>query len=163
MGSLALNAGPQSAPDHRDRIITSLEQENRDLKEQIEEMQLAAQQANKVVEQGVSELRKILFPLHQAMRLVFGEIENIAPNGHSDESTGKPGSKNTEVWESWKRKLGGKAAEFITELLVHGEMTGKQLIIATKCGNRTMYETISRLNKAQLLNKNGGKFSLKEL
>lgn len=159
MGSLALSAGPQA--DHRDRIIASLEQENRELKEQIEEMRLETQQANKAIEQGVGELRRVLLPLHQAMRLVFGEIERIAPNENAA-APSAPSARNSDKWESWKRKLGGKAGEFITELLVHGEMTAQQLMVATKCGQKTMYRTIAELNKAQVLNKNGGKFSLKE-
>ena len=60
-------------------------------------------------------------------------------------------------------KLGGKQAEFIQALLEHGEMSAIQLKIATRSGQQTVYDTIHKLNKLGLINKNGGKFSLKEL
>jgi 3-oxoacyl-[acyl-carrier-protein] synthase III len=160
MGSLTLNAGPQ--PDHRDRIIASLETENRELKDKIEEMRLEAQQANKAVEQGVGELRRVLLPLHQAMRLVFGEIDRIAPVGESYHSNPQSDKKRA-IWESWKKKLGGQQANFIDALLEHGQMTAAQLRVAMHCGRDAVYQVASKLGKLGLVEQNGGKYSLKEL
>lgn len=159
----ALNPGPQATPDHRDRIITSLEEENRDLKKQIEAMKLEAQQTNKAVEQGVSELRKILLPLHQGMRLIFAEIDHIVPSGGETHQVAPASDKKHAVWESWKQKLGGKPADLIDALLVHEEMSAVQLRVAMKCHINSVYECTARLQKMGLVNKNGGKYSLKEL
>lgn len=162
MGSLALNAGPQA--DHRDRIIASLEQENRELKEKIEEMRLETQQANKVVEQGVGELRRVLLPLHQAMRLVFGEIERIAPTGtESGGQSPQQSDKKRAVWESWIKKLPGKRADFIQAMLEHGAMTSAQIRVATHTPEGSVAGIIHDLKKLGLINKTGDKYSLKEL
>lgn len=67
------------------------------------------------------------------------------------------------VWDSWKQKLGGKAAEAIDVLVLHGEMNAEQLRIHLKCGKNYVYNVISSLHKASLINKNSGKISLKEL
>jgi transcription initiation factor IIE alpha subunit len=67
------------------------------------------------------------------------------------------------VWDSWKGKMSGSAAKAIDALLLHGEMTAEQLRIHLGCATRTCYNIIGELNKAKLINKNGGRISLKEL
>lgn len=163
MGSLVLNHGPQAQPDARDRVICSLEEEVRDLNEQLAEArrQLDAQRSEST--RAVGELRRQLQPLHLALRAIFGEIDVIVPADTQAAPYGQSNDKKSAVWESWKQKLSGKAPAFITELLIHGEMTGQQLMVATRCSTKTLYNTITALNKAQLLNKNGSKYSLKEL
>jgi hypothetical protein len=48
--------------------------------------------------------------------------------------------------------------------MIHGELTHTQLRIHIGTSRmQTVYDAVSKLNKAALLNKNGDKFSLKEL
>ena len=71
--------------------------------------------------------------------------------------------KVSKVWKSWQEKMPGFPAKFIEVLLEHGEMTVPQLKIAAHCGSNTVYGVISKLHGLGLINKNGGKYSLKEL
>ena len=51
----------------------------------------------------------------------------------------------------------------ISALLDHGSMTAQQLRVAMQCGNQSVYDTATRLNKLGLLAKDGSRYSLKEL
>jgi hypothetical protein len=139
--------------DERDEIIASLRAQNRKLDEALRLERNRVGQA----EHGVKELRKILTPLHRALQAVFGEIEEMGlPDGGSPE-------RSNPKWESWKSKMPGRPAEFIDLLLLHGTMNRNQLMAAAHCGKDVVRVTISKLNVAGLLNKNGGQYSLKEL
>jgi hypothetical protein len=166
MANLAISSGQQPAPDHRDRIIASLEEDNRDLREQVAEArrQLESQRSESV--RAISELRKILSPLYQALRMTFGEIDVIVPQGENGSATAVPPqpAHKQAVWESWKRRLGGSVAKVIDALMTHGQLDTGQLAIITGLDRRTISNTcIYKLNQAQLITKNGGKFSLKDL
>lgn len=113
-------------------------------------------QKNAGVERGVSELRTALTPLYQALQRIFGETDGI---GAAESAP----AKSSPVWESWKAKLSGSAAKAIDALLLHGTMTAEQLRIHLGCATRTCYNIIGELNKAGLIDKHGGKISLKEL
>lgn len=162
MASLVLSPTVSNQPDHRDRVIASLEEENRDLKEQVnlarQELELQRNESSR----AVAELRKILLPLHLGLKLIFGEMDAIAPDqgGYSNASTN---DKKSAVWESWKQKLGGAAATLIQALLDHGQMNAAQLRVAMKCHINTVYETTAKMKKLGLINNAGGKFSLREL
>lgn len=160
--SLALNPGPQPQPDHRDRIIASLERENAELKGQLSAARAEAESVRHQSDRAVANLRKQLTPLFNALRSVFGEMDAIAPEQDTQQPSAMPDKKRA-VWESWKQKLGGKKADFIQALLDHGEMTSAQLRVATRSGTRTVPQVIYQLNQIGLINKNGGKYSLKEL
>lgn len=162
METLALNAAPQDAPDHRDRIIRSLEHENGDLKEQLRNAQAELAIARNANGAAVSRLRALLSPLYQGLQQVFGEMSAFddvpISNGNSQQS-----NKKLAVWESWKQKLPGKRAEFIQALLDHGEMTSAQLKVATHSGTSTVPAVVCELKALGLIQKNGSKYSLKEL
>jgi FtsZ-binding cell division protein ZapB len=117
---------------------------------------------------SVRAIRDQLTPLHRALRGLFGEIDFVAPPSSSASSipphypVGTAGLR-AEAWETWKRKLGGKQAEFIQAFLDHGEMTQIQLKIATHSGTSTVPLILDKLQKLGLVSKNGGKYSLKEL
>ena len=160
MGSLTLNAGPQ--PDHRDRIIASLELENNELKDQLREAQTALGVVRNANSQAVSRLRQQLSPLYQALKGVFGEMaafEDVPASSAEPQEN----DKKRAIWESWKQKLPGKRADFIQALLDHGEMTSAQLKVATHSGTSTVPQVIYELNRLGLIQKNGSKYSLKEL
>lgn len=108
---------------------------------------------------ALTRLRSQLQPWYAALRTVFGELDEagIEASEQVSASTGL-----SAKWEMMKAKLGGRQAEFI-DLLKHGEMTAAQLRAAAHCDIRTAYSVIEKMKNAGLLNKNGGKFSLKEL
>jgi hypothetical protein len=112
------------------------------------------------MERGVQEIRDILTPLYRALRMLFGEMDAMPMSGTSGGAVA-PGKK--AIWESWKQKLGGQAAKAIDVLMMHGEMNRTQLRIHVGCATRTVTDIIYKLNQAGLINKNGGKISLKEL
>jgi hypothetical protein len=156
MAHLALNPGPQPAQDHRDRIIQSLEQDNRDLREQLRIAESAISTARNESGRAVSEVKNILSPLYQSLCVLFGVMNEVS-------SSAPINDKKRAIWESWKQKLPGKRAEFIQALLDHGEMTSAQLKVATHSGTSTVPQIIHELNKLGLIQKNGGRYSLKEL
>lgn len=130
----------------------------------------AERRKNASVEKGVHHLRQLLSPFHQWMGLVFGEFEAMGI-GDVTEGISQPLSstdpRKAAVWDSWVEKLGGKdsfAGKMIVALLQHGALTSKQIAIhiGTK-RMQTVYETTLKVNKAGILDKNGDRFSLKEL
>lgn len=108
---------------------------------------------------AIGGLRKILQPMFNGLRAVFGELDAADIEGSGETSN----PKSHGVWESWKQKLGGKSALTIQALLEHGEMNVAQIRVATHSAQQTVYETMSKLHKLGLINKNGGRYSLKTL
>ena len=145
----------QVAVDNRDEIISSLRQENRRLSDEVLEVRRELREAHA----AVAALRTQLHPLYRALQAVFGEMEHVA----AGEIPAPNNPRVSAVWESWKQKLGGMSAKFIDALLLHGEMSVAQLRVAMQCRQQTVYDVSSKLGKLGLLNKNGGKYSLKQL
>lgn len=143
--------------DDRDLIISGLRARVRELEEQLHE----ERGKGAAVSSGVANLRKQLSPLYNALRAVFGEIDAMGIGEIQPHQNGAP--RASAAWESWKQKLGGKPAEAIDALLLHGEMNAQQLRIHLRCGRDYVYNVVHTLHKASLINKNGGKISLKEL
>ena len=146
------------------RQINDLKAENDNLKDRVNELEAELRKERRkseAVERGAAELRTILTPLYQGLGMIFAQIEAMGVNGNP--SSPQQNSRISAVWESWKQKLGGKAADAIDALLLHGEMTHTQLKIHIQCGQQTVYDTVHKLNRAGIINKNGGKISLKEL
>jgi len=142
--------------------VRALELENESLREDLAIARAEAERAKNQAARSVGELRRQLNPLYQALRMVFGELDAIAP---ASEATGAPGynDKKLAVWESWKQKLPGKRADFIQALLDHGEMTGTQLRVATHTAAGSVAGIIHELKKLGLIQKSGDKYSLKEI
>jgi DNA-binding transcriptional ArsR family regulator len=111
---------------------------------------------------AVGKLRQQLSPLYRALQEVFGEMDEIGGEQPGDATPAQP-ARSSAVWESWKHRLGGGQAKAIDALLLHGEMNTTQLAIATGLHRTSIPKVISNLNKAGLINKNGGRFSLKQL
>lgn len=106
---------------------------------------------------AIMELRRQLKPLFGAMQAVFGVIDATVADAVEGRTTQREGA----VWEQWKQKLPGKRAEFIQALLDHGEMTSAQLKVVTHSGTSTVPQIIHQLHQLGLIQKNGGRFSLK--
>lgn len=143
--------------DDRDETILRLRTQLRES----ETARLTEQGRANAIEAGVRELRSVLNPLHQALRHVFGEMDamGVAEGTSPTAST----SRNSAAWEQWKQRLGGATARAIDALMVHGEMNQTQLRIILGCATRTVTNVVAALNQAKLIDKNGGKISLKEL
>ena len=149
--------------DDRDTIIAGLREQLRDSREEVraarEELAGCRSEAT-AANKGVYNLRRQLQPLYSALQQVFGEIDGMdlaeAPEAVST-------TKKSAAWESWKSRLGGATAKAIDILMLHGELNHGQLRIHLGCATRTVTNVVTALNKYQLINKNGGKISLKEL
>lgn len=126
----------------------------------------AAKEHSVLMERALGELRRQLGPLFKAMRMVFGELDaaGIEDGGGAADAGPHMNSRVISAWETWKRKLGGKQADFIQAFLDHGAMTAVQLKVATHSGSSTVSETLGKLRSLTLVEKNqNGTFSLKEL
>ena len=117
--------------------------------------------SEEITNRAVGALRQQLSPLYRALQQVFGEIDALDTEMPSASGAIEP--RKAKVWESWKARFGGKTAEMIDALLTHREMTATQLRIAIQCRQQTIYDSAYKLNSAGLIDKNGGKYSLKEL
>lgn len=142
--------------DNRDQVIEALRNQLRDQSQELSEAHLKIRQ----IETGAKELRTVLNPLYQALRHIFGEIDSM---GVSEGSGTAVNSRVSAAWDQWKQKLGGQPAKAIDILMVHGAVTQTQLRVLIGCANGSIAGIVCVLNKAGLINKNGGKISLKEL
>lgn len=149
--------------DDREELVRRIE----NLEQDLEDARAATKRAREqsvAATRALGNLRRQLDPLHKALRAIFGELD--AANIESSESNDSQSSvspRSAQVWESWKQRFGGGTAKVIDALLLHKEMNTTQLSIATGLHRTTIPALIFKLNKASLINKNGGKFSLKEL
>lgn len=128
----------------------------RELEAEVSVAKAETAQAKREAASAFVTLRKLLKPWHLTLKQIYGELDALGP----DEL---PSASASPKWESWKKKLPGRPAEMIDLLLLHGEMGRNQIMAAMHCGKDTVRVTVSRLNVAGLLNKNGGRISLKEL
>lgn len=121
----------------------------------------------KQVERGAQRLRDVLSPLHDAIGMVFGEIEAMgieSPTQAPATASGGVDPRKAAVWEDWKSRLGGFAAKAIDALLLHGELSTDQMMIHLRTSRRqTVHDTVSKMNKAGIIAKRDGKVSLKAL
>lgn len=108
---------------------------------------------------AVSALRKQLTPLYRALQSVFGEMESVG----DDAGVPVADSRTAAIWQSWKARLGPQCGKIIDALLLQPDMNTTQLAIAIGTHRNNIPNLIFKLNKAGLLNKSGGRFSLKQL
>lgn len=146
----------------RDAQIAALEQQIRDLHREVRNANAAAQLVKVNAESSLGELRRQLSPLYRALQQIFGELDAAGV----EDSAGSSANANPRVaavWDAWKQKLPPACGKIIDALLVHGELNSAQLRVACRLGTSTVTDAIYKLNKAGLINKNGGRFSLKQL
>jgi chromosome segregation ATPase len=142
------------SPDPR---VAALERELRVVRQSLADAERELARARAESERALSALRKQLSPLYRALQAVFGELDSIPQDEREDTDRASP------VWEAWKSKLSPACGKVIDALLIHKELNGQQICVAAQMGKNTMYDVITRLNKAGVLVKNGGRFSLKKL
>lgn len=146
-----------------DSRLDDLTEEVRELRRELSQAKAETALAKRDAGRALSALRKQLGPLYQALRMVFGELDAAGvDDGVSDAESQSADPRVAAVWASWKSRM-GSAAKIIDALLLHREMNTQQLAIATGLHRTTIPALIHKLNKAGLLNKNGGRFSLKQL
>lgn len=148
----------------RDALVARLEDENARLRRELaaKDQEITTIESQNTV--AIKNLRRALSPLYTALRQVFGEIEAVAGPEDSAPATAPASSPASNLrWDSWKQKLPGRPAEMIDLLLLHGEMNRNQLMAGMHAGKDVVRITISKLNVAGLLVKNGGRVSLKPL
>ena len=133
--------------------------------EQLTEERDTARREAKTLQYATDELRRQLGPLHSALSAVFGELDAVPSSHEGGNGHSAPDDKKTAVWKSWIQKFGPATmqARMITAVLEHGALTAAQLRVAMQCSTQGVYDTAARLSKLGLLEKNGNKYSLKEL
>ena len=147
--------------DDGEARIVELEQEVRDLTDELSHAKFALAESQRQNTRALGALRRQLSPLYRALKDVFGELD--AAGAMEEVSSAAIPARTSAVWESWKSRLPGGPAKIIDALLLHQEMNTQQLAIATGVHRNSIPAMIYKLNKAGLLNKNGGRFSLKPL
>jgi hypothetical protein len=159
---MRLLEGTVETVDPRDARISELEDEAHDLREALTIANADTNRAKRDAERALANLRRQLSPLYRALQDVFGELD-AAGVEETGSSTLAASPRTSAVWESWKSRMPGGPAKIIDALLLHSEMNTQQLAIATGVHRNSIPAMIYKLNKAGLLNKNGGRFSLKTL
>lgn len=138
-----------------------LRDEIRELRRELSAAKSTASQATREASRATAELRRQLQPLYRALQAVFGELDSI---GGSDDEPVTPGNPRVaQAWEVWKQKMRGQAAQIIDALMLHRELTSQQIAIHIGIHRKNVPQLIFKLNKAGLINKNGDRYSLKQL
>lgn len=146
--------------------IKELRDENKKLARALADANVRAERAEEDAARALTALRRQLTPLYRALQAVFGELDAAGvgdePQASVPSSAGAPNARVSAVWASWKEKMGA-AGKVIDALLLHKELNTQQLAIACGIDRTTVPNYIHKLTKAGLINKNGGRFSLKQL
>lgn len=127
-------------------------------KQQLEQALFEERARNSNAADGIMRIREILSPLWIALQHLYGAIDQSGIAGASPSQ-----QKHSDLWNDWKSKLGGREAQAIDVLLKHGKMKKEALKIHLKCGNTSLYEVVAKLDRANLIDKDGAFVSLKEL
>lgn len=145
--------------DSDDAHVDNLHAEIDRLRAELSMARREALNAKRDAARALGALRKNLSPLYDALKMVFDDLDAVGVEDGAPTAT----SRTSAMWENWKQKLGVGAAKCIDAFLLHGEMNTNQLSIATGYHRNTVPQYVSKLNQAGLINKNGGRFSLKSL
>lgn len=140
--------------------VDTRDQELADLRAEVE--MLRGVMANSMA--AADRLRQTLTPLYESLQLVFGDLDAL-PQATGGSSTSRPvNTTHSAIWEKWKKDLGGgKYAELIDALLTQPTMTAPQLRVVLRCHINNVYKITAKMQSLGILNKNGGKYSLKDL
>jgi len=143
--------------------LSRLEDENRELREQVRNLDLELSHTKRENQRAIAELRRMTTPFLNALLAVHGQMDAIGVEPNAPNAP-PANDRVRQLWEEWKRKLPGNQANFIDALLTHGELSAAQLRVCMKCANQTVYDTAVKLNRLGLLGNAGkGRYKLKEL
>lgn len=156
--------------DNSSKEIQRLEDEVARLQDELRKARTAAldreHEARKAVA-AMFALREALGPIYRGLQGVFGElaiVEEVFPASASGtRTTTAEAPRVSAVWDTWINKLGGLRANFIKALLEHGEMTVEQLRVTCHCSKQSVYNNTDNLYKLGLVNRNNGRYSLKQI
>lgn len=158
------NANPPNSHDSRDQMIADLERDISRLRRELAEARAETASVRSDNARAIGTLRQTLSPLFTGLKVIFGEMESIAPDsGNGQTPAAQPDNSKLAVWRSYQQKLGGKKSEFIGAMLEHGAMTAEQIRVVTHTRRSTVPQVIYELKKLGLVVKDGNKYSLKEL
>lgn len=153
-------------------VIAALENQVDRLERELDRSRVETQRAKEDAVRAMGMLRKQLGPLYRALQAVFGELDaagvndgplsGAVPSASSGSQAGQD-ARVVAIWNQWKSRLGGQCAKIIDVLLLQPDMNSTQLAIAIGTRRENIPNLIFKLNKAGLINKNGGRFSLKAL
>lgn len=143
--------------------IRDLAGQVRDLQAQLRDAKRELMQRERETSHALGALRKQLSPLYRALQAVFGELDAAGTDDSAPSVATNGNPRTAAVWQAWKDRVGGQPAKLIDALLLHGEMTASQIAIAIQISPKNVAQVVHKLNKASLLQKNGNKFSLKQL
>jgi CheY-like chemotaxis protein len=121
------------------------------LKNEVEALHEELDQLRQDCERDRNQLSSIL----QGLRTVFG--------GGQVESVPAASATSQPKWEAQKRLFPGRPADLIDLLLTRPNMNTTEIATALRSDPRTITKVIFILNKAGLIDKNGGRFSLKQI
>jgi len=161
VGQLIEDDDPQAAE------LDALRRENGRLKREVQDAKTEAARAREDANRALSRLRTQLSPLYRALQSVFGDLDAAGvedrPTAGAPDVPGVSTPRTSAVWDAWKQRLPPAVGKVIDALLVHGELNQSQIKVAAQLGTSTVSDCIYKLNKAGLINKNGGRVSLKAL
>lgn len=154
------------APDPRDAEIERLKRELRQANAEKNAAEVRATNAEEEVDALVAPLRQVLTPIHQALKIVFREMDAVDGGGSSTGASGDGGAQSETVerkayWAEWKERLGPSCAKVIDLLLLQGSATVINISTAVKMSTKTVYIATSKMGRSGILQNSGGKFSLK--
>jgi hypothetical protein len=108
---------------------------------------------------GLHALRKELSPLFEALQVVFGYLDAIAPSSNGAQVD----DRQARVLERWKQELGSACASVIDVIRDRPGITVSQIAMAAHKSPRTIQNIIVTINKAGLIDKSGRHISLRKL
>lgn len=141
-----------------------LEDDLRDARQELDDLRADKER----LDRSIRNLQQQLSPLHRALRALFGEIELAVGEDTAVPMSvpAMPGAAQPAIdprWQSWKEKLPGRPAEMIDALLLHRDMSTRQLATALHCGKDAIYQAAHKLSQVGLISNVGGRYSLKPL
>jgi len=165
------------SPDPQDARADAV----RDLRDKIDELGSRLDQAREEARQwhekyeqaymALAKLRRTLNPLYSSLQTLFGDLALVSDYGAGETVPAQPAApvqddRTKAVWDAWKTKLGRNCARIIDALLVHGSLTSTQISVTTGIHLSNVPKSIYVMNRAGIINKEGGKggrFSLKRI
>lgn len=148
--------------------LKELREENKKLARALQDANTRADRAREDADRALSNLRRQLTPLYRALQGVFGELDAAGVGDSPVQGTeavdaGGRSTRELALWADWKTKLPDTCARVIDVLLLHSHLSVKQIMAAAKMGENTVYTATSKLGRLGLIEKSGGRFSLKQL
>ncbi len=151
----------EDASEDRRQELQRLSDENRSLRREVEDLTEEKERATRTIK----NLQRLLNPIYQGMRALFGEIELAVGEEVSGAPASTPFASQPSTadprWESYKKRFPGKCADIIDALLVHETMGITALASFVGTSKQTAWSACSKLKAAGALDNSSGKWSLK--